>query len=640
MNTPQFFSKKKSEPIDFSKYKFLNSAGTAENPTPSQPSAGSPGTHTPGAPGTNHKYIDRKPDPRHPGKYIYIYELPNGGHRYTTENGRELKELPHLPPHRQDAKQYTHSTVNGMSDEARKEYENARTGIAKITERAAPKQSYENLNNIHPSKHRDYVLGHDRKYYNINDFDEGYRKELQRHQETVKQHMKPHWEHIADALEKGLKVPDEVIDNYPIPSTRAHLQYLRAIHLPEFKNWFGDWEHEPFNASKVTDAHGRPDAKNHQYEAATPKVYYHGTPQGGFQKFAKHKDKGFNLFGQGFYFTDDQEVAESYANRSYDGGKHYTEEYRGFIDRQGNEEKYLNYGHVVAAMQRIKESNPAITEIPDFNAVVEALKHAQVNATIDAKKFFEKYYEQNKDYDPEQDREVEGTQTVLDQFMSLYSSLSGGQPLKSGSQVYKTFLNIRNPFEMEARLLPSSFDMMKKALSNHFEAGKVNFPRLFDKWDDKERGEAYKSGFNTHEPMDIKKVTWHHLLRLKQILKDHSRHKAVFARSGDNELTYTEMHYLLSAGNKDHGFMQKFANYLKRADYDGITYEGGWENPIKKKHRVWIAFNPNQIKDVSNKSFNPKDENIYKAFGRKLLKALRIDKTTIQEFTTEEQQLM
>lgn len=635
MNTQEISPKNQSA------YSHLN-ANAAGNPTPSQtPSGSSPGINrVPGAPAQTHKYLERKPDPRNPGKYIYIYELPNGGHRYKTENGRELKELPHLPPHRQNAKQYTHSTVNGMSEESRKEYETARNGIAQITERATPKQSYENLNNIHPTKHRQYVLGHDGKFYNINDFDEGYRKELQRHQETFKKHMKPHWEHIAHALEKGLKVPDEVIDNYPIPSTRAHLQYLRAIHLPEFKNWFGDWENEPFNASKVTDSEGKPSAKNHQYEPAAPKIFYHGTPRGGFQKFAKHKDKGYNLFGQGFYFTDDQEVAESYATRKSEGGKHYGEEYRGFVDRYGKEEKYLSYGHVVAAMQRIKEGYPAIDGVPDFHPLVEALRHAQTGGTIDSQKFFERYYELNKDYDPEQDRDVEGMHWALDIFMNLYSSLSGMQPQKSGAQVYQTFLNIRNPFEMEARLLPSSYDLMKKALSKHFEDGKVNFQRLFDKWDDRERGEAYRSGFDTHEPTDIKKVTWHHLLRLKQILKDHPRHKAVFARSGDNELTYTEMHYLLSAGNKDHGFMQKFANYLKRADYDGITYEGGWENPIKKKHRVWIAFDPKQIKDVSNKTFNPKDESIYKAFSRKLLKAFGIKPTTIHEFTTEEQQLM
>lgn len=637
MNTQEFSPKNQSA------YSYLN-ANAAGNPTPSQtPSGSSPGINRiPGAPAQTHKYIDRKPDPRNPGKYIYIYELPNGAHRYTTENGRELKELPHLPPHRQDAKQYTHSTVNGMSEAARKELENARSGISRITERATPKQSYENLNNIHPTKHRQYVLGHDGKYYNISDFDEGYRKELQRHQETVKQHMKPHWEHIADALEKGLKVPDEVIDNYPIPSTRAHLQYLRAIHLPEFKNWFGDWEHEPFKASQVVDADGKPKANNHKYNPTTPKLFFHGTPQGGFSKFAKHKDKGFNLFGEGFYFTDSQKVAQSYADRKQgENGKHYRDEIRGFTDKYGKDEKIMSYGAVIGALENIQQSSAkAALEETDYPHIVEALKISQSGGGFDSAKFFEKYYDLNKEYDGSQDRDVEGIPLMLTRFIDEYTRISGMVPKKAGAQIYQTFLNIRNPFDMEARLLPSSFDLMKKAITKHFEDGKVNFHKLFDKWDDKERGEAYRAGFNTLDGTDAKTITWHHLLKLKHILKDHPKHKAVFARSGDNELTYTEMHYLLSAGNKDHGFMQKFANYLKRADYDGITYEGGWENPIKEKHNVWVAFNPNQIKDVSNKTFNPKDENIYKAFSRNLLKAFGINTTTIHEFTTEEQQLM
>ena len=100
---PGMFKKKQSEPIDFSKYSFLQNATAAENPTPSQAPTGSPGTpHVPGAPAANHKYIERKPDPRHPGKYIYIYELPSGKRQFRTESGREIQDVPHLPPHKQN----------------------------------------------------------------------------------------------------------------------------------------------------------------------------------------------------------------------------------------------------------------------------------------------------------------------------------------------------------------------------------------------------------------------------------------------------------------------------------------------------------------------------------------------------------
>ncbi len=622
---PGFFKKKQSDPIDFSKYSFLQNANaaTAENPTASQQApAGTPGPHTPGAPATNHKYIERKPDPRHPGKYIYIYELPSGKRQFKTESGREIQEIPHLPPHKQNLAQYTHTVANGMDKDAATEFSAAREGIHKITQQHTPKTGHDDLNGIHPTKHNDYVQAHDGKYYNINDFQEGYRSELRKHQDTIQKHIPPHWEHIARALDKGLKIDDEIIDNYPNPAIRAHLQYIRAIHLPEFKEWFGDWENEPFNASKVTDAQGRPSANNHKYEPAAPKVFYHGTPQGGFSKFAKHKDKDFNLFGQGFYFTDNEKVAEAYAKRNEgEAGKVYRNEYRGFTDRYGKEEKFMSYGAVMGALETVKNNNPGHEET-DFPHIVAALKKAKTGATFDAQKFFESYYDLNKSYDGEKDREVENIPLLLHPFIEEYTRNSGMKPVKATGQIYQTFLNIRNPFNMEARLLPSSFDMMKKAVTKHFEGGKVNFHKLFEKWDDTYRGQAIKAGFDGYEPTDAKKVTFYHLLKLKQILKDHPKHKAVFSRSGDNELTYTEMHYLLSAGNRDQYFMKRFSNYLKNADYDGISYQGGWENPKKEKHNVYVAFNPKQIKDVSNKTFNPKEESIYKAIQTKLLNPL------------------
>ena len=83
------------------------------------------------------------------------------------------------------------------------------------------------------------------------------------------------------------------------------------VRTKAFKNWFGDWENDPENSSKVIDENGE------------PKVLYRGFP--------KRKNLGYtfkynvNLFGSkgvggrqtnkfGFYFTDNKKVAESYAN--------------------------------------------------------------------------------------------------------------------------------------------------------------------------------------------------------------------------------------------------------------------------------------------------------------------------------------
>ena len=73
-----------------------------------------------------------------------------------------------------------------------------------------------------------------------------------------------------------------------------------VVRTEAFKNWFGDWENNPANASKVVDENGE------------PKVMYHGTPYGGFYTFKAES-----------YFTADKEYADIYqtpsasSNRSY-----------------------------------------------------------------------------------------------------------------------------------------------------------------------------------------------------------------------------------------------------------------------------------------------------------------------------------
>jgi len=73
-------------------------------------------------------------------------------------------------------------------------------------------------------------------------------------------------------------------------------QWLQ-VRTPEFKNWFGDWENDPQNASEVLDENGE------------PKVVYHGTAA----QFTEFK-LGGGLLGRGIYLTDNLNTAEMYAN--------------------------------------------------------------------------------------------------------------------------------------------------------------------------------------------------------------------------------------------------------------------------------------------------------------------------------------
>lgn len=67
-----------------------------------------------------------------------------------------------------------------------------------------------------------------------------------------------------------------------------------AVRTAAFKSWFGDWEHDPENASKVVDENGE------------PRVVYHGT-YGDFTVFDKAmigSATDYGLWGKGFYFTN------------------------------------------------------------------------------------------------------------------------------------------------------------------------------------------------------------------------------------------------------------------------------------------------------------------------------------------------
>lgn len=51
-----------------------------------------------------------------------------------------------------------------------------------------------------------------------------------------------------------------------------------VVRTDNFKNWFGDWEKDPQNASKVIDENGE------------PMVVYHGTQNYGFDEFRTNSD--------------------------------------------------------------------------------------------------------------------------------------------------------------------------------------------------------------------------------------------------------------------------------------------------------------------------------------------------------------
>lgn len=88
--------------------------------------------------------------------------------------------------------------------------------------------------------------------------------------------------------------------------TELTFHQWKQVRSPEFKAWFGDWENDPENSSKVVNE-----------RTGEPLVAYHGTGAE-FNVFDKNKagtgnDKG--LRGKGFYLSPNRTTSESYGEK-------------------------------------------------------------------------------------------------------------------------------------------------------------------------------------------------------------------------------------------------------------------------------------------------------------------------------------
>jgi hypothetical protein len=90
------------------------------------------------------------------------------------------------------------------------------------------------------------------------------------------------------------------------PTKLTERQWLQ-VRTPNFKKWFGDWENDPENSSKIVDENGE------------PKVVYHGTAKK-FDEFdpARKGQRDPGDYGLGFYFAE-RSMADMY--RKYNSGQ-------------------------------------------------------------------------------------------------------------------------------------------------------------------------------------------------------------------------------------------------------------------------------------------------------------------------------
>lgn len=116
---------------------------------------------------------------------------------------------------------------------------------------------------------------------------------------------------VADAKENGtyMTAPNG-------EKTKLDAEQWATVRTTNFKNWFGDWENDPENASKVVDENGE------------PMVVWHGR-SAEFNTFEKKEGVRFimgledKVKSEGFFFSPDKGLAEEFASNSsrHRGGK-------------------------------------------------------------------------------------------------------------------------------------------------------------------------------------------------------------------------------------------------------------------------------------------------------------------------------
>lgn len=273
-----------------------------------------------------------------------------------------------------------------------------------------------------------------------------------------------------------------------VPAPRPSPEVIRAADpktlTPQFKAWFGDWTQG--QGSKVVKADGTP---AEQVNIDQPRVVYHGTAVGGFRNFDPARDKGYNLFGKGFYFTEDQGIAEEYTTK--DEGKAIAE----------------------TSGLRMKDTNEAITTLKgaavrkhllggdnpnwDFNMAWAVKQATGKRGSVDVQKLIAEFWnpsgtkEEHKAFLQEtfggpyaNELRDKPTEHAGIQFASRLVRAAGGKTVRSAdmgmgakvapdsavdvvlpeSQVFEVYLNIRKPIDLDTAIPNEALKGLQRAL--------------------------------------------------------------------------------------------------------------------------------------------------------------------------------
>ena len=329
-----------------------------------------------------------------------------------------------------------------------------------------------------------------------------------------------------------------------------------------FKNWFGDYENDPENASKVVDSEGK------------PLQVYHGT--GRADRVGNVFDPARATSGPMAFFTDSKEIAEGYARDKQDTSMSYDPKYESFtsrhrfVPREGADDMSITSAwfslpldvknEIIEKSKHVTEQDGVIVYDPeakyglgDFDDYTLKLNRgnairALIESWLESGKLFRE--------DEARFREVLKLAGVTDAIKDKYGSdITYYDPYARHEAVYGVYLNIRKPFDTSTMV----DDKFVTRLENWFKRQ--------PKW--KYQNESMDADLWDKNSVSIDKFA------------ERLRHDI---ETGET-LSWTSIPDFVT-------------DYLKYKGFDGIRDTGGKQGG--QKHTVWIPFESTQVKSATD----------------------------------------
>ena len=341
-----------------------------------------------------------------------------------------------------------------------------------------------------------------------------------------------------------------------------------------FKEWFGDWEHDPEHCSEVLDGRGRPKetgaipgtGSEVLDKDGQPMKVYHGTAHD-WTVGDKSKLDPNALYGPGFYFTTNKDIADSYREKGNDFKLKISTEEGAKVFRD--------------ALQKRKDEIPREVDFSDKSESQQKIQQEQNDVASLLK------YHRDDDI------------LAADMVSAKWSQWLAGRGVDVDSLMEKTgvpatkeaYLNIRNALDMDI------------GHNDSVRAGIADAVRSI-------KPEEVADMLHPGDPLDKMDPESGAFIRDSVKADLAGLDRAIRPLFGP---TVTGAYMGATKGEKIYDILVNNSNksvatfVLQKAGFDGITHVGGDRaGGGEVHHQVYIAFEPEQVKAVANRgTFDP-----------------------------------